>query len=492
MKRAQGMLSGALLLTAANLVMRGVSMVFQVYLTGQVGAAGVGLLQLILTVNAFAVTVGTSGLRVAAMYLSAEEYGLRRFGGVRQAMVRCLGAGVVLSALVGTALAVLSPRLASGWLGDPRAAASLRLLGLTLPLTCVSSILAGFFTACGKVLRLVLVEIGDRLLTVGLTAWLLGLGPSDDLSHSCVSIVAGGALAGVASVTVLLVLMARELRLHEPAAGSPAMGRRLVRVCVPVALNDYLRAGLGTLEQLLIPHGLTAACGDRTDALGQYGVVQGMVFPVLLFPSTPLFAVADLLVPKLSLCRAQGETRRLRKLTERTLEAALLYGAAAAGLLYVLAQPLSLLLYDSPEAARYLRIFAPMAPLLYLDAIVDGMHKGLGQQLYCVRLNTLTALLDVALLFLLLPPLGMAGFVWSFAVTHGLNFWFSLRRLLRLTDSALTIKSLLPPLLAALTAWAVSRYVPTAARWTAVLLGGGLYLTLLGLALALASPARKP
>lgn len=77
------MLRSALLLTLANLAMRGVTMLFQVYLTGQVGAAGVGLLQLIMTVHSFAVTVGTSGIRVAAMYLSAQEYGLRRFGGVR-------------------------------------------------------------------------------------------------------------------------------------------------------------------------------------------------------------------------------------------------------------------------------------------------------------------------------------------------------------------------------------------------------------------------
>ena len=96
------------LLTAANLLMRGVGMLFQVYLTGQVGAAGVGLLQLIVTVQLFAMTLGTSGLRVAALYLSAEEYGLRRFSGVRQAISWCLGAGLVLSALVGAALAALA------------------------------------------------------------------------------------------------------------------------------------------------------------------------------------------------------------------------------------------------------------------------------------------------------------------------------------------------------------------------------------------------
>ena len=141
------------LLTAANLLMRGVSMLFQVYLTARVGAAGVGLLQLILSVNLFAVTLGTSGLRVAALYLSAEAYGLRRYGGVRQAMVWCLTAGLLLSALVGGAMMAFAEPLALSVVGDLRAGLSLRLRGLTLPLSCLSMILSGCFTACGQVSR---------------------------------------------------------------------------------------------------------------------------------------------------------------------------------------------------------------------------------------------------------------------------------------------------------------------------------------------------
>ena len=67
----------ALLLTGVNFLLRGVSMLFQIYLSNRVGAAGVGLMQLIFTVEAAAMTFGLSGARVAAMYLCAEEYGRR-------------------------------------------------------------------------------------------------------------------------------------------------------------------------------------------------------------------------------------------------------------------------------------------------------------------------------------------------------------------------------------------------------------------------------
>ena len=134
MSKGSSVLRQAGLLSVANLAMRGVAMLFQVYLTGQVGAAGVGLLQLILTVNGFAITLGTSGIRVAAMYLSAEEYGLRRPDGVRRAMGWCLAAGLALSVLVGAGMAMGAELLAVRWVKDLRALAALRLLGLAFVL----------------------------------------------------------------------------------------------------------------------------------------------------------------------------------------------------------------------------------------------------------------------------------------------------------------------------------------------------------------------
>lgn len=468
-----------LLLTLANLTMRGVSMLFQVYLTGQVGAAGIGLLQLIMTVHAFAITVGTSGIRVAAMYLSAEEFGLGRKHGIRQAMLWCLGIGTLLSALVGVAMTAFAEPLALYWVKDLQAAASLRLLGLSLPLTCLSTILSGYFTACRQVKKLVAVEIADRIATVGLTAWLLGLGIPGDLSHACVSIVAGGALASLGSVAVLLWLMGRDLAATPPENAKLGMGKRLLRLCVPIAFNDYLRSGLGTLEQFLIPHGLARSSGSRSAALADYGTIHGMVFPILMFPSTVLFAVSDLLVPELALCKAQKNQLRIRRITETCLHMGLLFSGLMAGLLFVTAEPLGYLLYRRHAAGHYLRLFAPLIPMLYLDCIVDGMHKGLGQQIYCVRVNTLTSILDVLLLFFLLPRYGIGGYYFSFFITHALNFYLSIRRLLQISGEIPLLRSLFPITgCICSAAFFTIRFVGVSPRWYSILTCGGIYLTI--------------
>ncbi len=90
-------------------------------------------------------------------------------------------------------------------------------------------------------------------------------------------------------------------------------------------------------------------------------------------------------------------------------------------------------LYGSPDTGRQLRLYSVLIPMLYCDAIVDAMIKGLGQQTASVRYNILTSTMDVVFLYLLLPRYGMNGYFFSFFVTHLINFVLSLRRLLKIT-----------------------------------------------------------
>ena len=62
----------ALMLTGVNLLLRLVGTSFQVYISGRIGAAGIGLLQLVLSVGSLSMTAGIAGIRTATMYLTAE------------------------------------------------------------------------------------------------------------------------------------------------------------------------------------------------------------------------------------------------------------------------------------------------------------------------------------------------------------------------------------------------------------------------------------
>ena len=452
----QNMFYSALLLTLANLLLRTVSMVFQVYLSNLVGAAGIGLLQLILMVGVMAMTVGTSGVRIAGMYLCAEEFGHRRPGGVRRAMTLCLGYALVISTLAGLALIRTADAIALGWIGDARAASSLRLTGLFLPFTCLSAVMSGYFTAAGKVGRLVLVEILERAMSIPLTIVLLTSWAGSDTERACCAIIGGSSVATAICFFLLYFLYLLDRRGMRPTGERLRLPQRLAKLCLPLAFNEYLRSGLGTLEHMLIPRGLARAGDSHENSMAAYGTIHGMVFPIIFFPTSVLYSISDLLVPELAKCTASRNQLRIRHLTDKCLRLGFLYAAAVGGGLYVLSARLGELIYRSEEVGLYIRIFAPLVLMLYLDAIVDGMNKGLGQQVRCVRYNTFTSTLDVILLWVLLPRYGIGGYFFSYTVTHLINFFLSVRRLLQVSGYRLPLAFLLKVLICTLLACGVA------------------------------------
>ena len=426
---------GTLLLAGVNIALQGVAMGFRVWLSRTVGAAGLGLLQLIWSVGALALTVGVSGVRITAMYLCAEELGRDRPGGVRRVLDACAEFGLVMGVLAGTGLIAGADLLAGRWIGDAAAAASLRMLGLFLPAECICAVLSGWFTASGRIGQLVAVEAIERILSIGLTVLFLRLCPKNDPGSACRAIVLGGGVAALVSVGIMGAICLRALPKPDNRI---LVLRRMLRVCLPLALGDYVRAGLSTFEHMLIPRGL--ARSGTADALAAYGTIHGMVFPVILFPTAFLYALIDLLIPELSRSRIRNRQARIVALTGHCLRMGAVFACTCAGAMHLLSDSLGRLLYRSEEAGFYIALFAPLAVVLYLDAITDGLLKGLGQQLHSVRVNTLTSALEAAALTLLLPRFGVTGYFICFALTRFLNFLLSIARLFKITSCAPDIR----------------------------------------------------
>ena len=184
--------------------------------------------------------------------------------------------------------------------------------------------------------------------------------------------------------------------LEKPTTGKRIpTAKRLGQVALPLALADDLKTGINTVENLMVPKRLGLYPGTA-DPLAAFGTVCGMVFPVLMFPAAILFGLAELLIPELARCAAAQSRGRIRYLVRRSLRISFLYGCLICGGMYLLSDGLCMGIYGNPEAGIWLRRFSLMIPMLYCDAIIDAMTKGLGQQKDCVRYNILTSALDVA------------------------------------------------------------------------------------------------
>ena len=460
----------ALLLTGVNLLLRFVGTSFQVYLSSRIGAEGIGLLQLVLSVGSMAMVAGMAGIRTAAMYLAAEEIGRRKPQNVTWVLSGCVLYSILCSGAVGAAVYYFAPWIAQRWIGEPNTVGAIRLFAAFLPVNCLTGVMVGYFTGANRIGTLAAVEVAEQLCSMVCTMALLSLWAGHDAIRACLSVVMGSALGSCLTLSCLVLLRL----LERPATGIRIpIARRLADTALPLAIADDLRTGISTVENLIVPKRLALYPGV-TSPLAAFGTVCGMVFPVLMFPTAILFGLTELLVPELARCRAAESHKRIRYLVRKSLHLALLYGTVCGGVLFLCAKELCLALYGSTDAGKYLRWFSALAVMLYCDAVTDAMIKGLGQQKASVRYNILTNVMDVAFLYVLLPRYGIGGYFASFLVTHVINFALSLRRLLKISGIRIPLHIPLLTASAAVAAvWAASFVCLPVPR-------AGAYITILG------------
>ena len=249
-KKGSSIVRGTLLLTAANLLLRLAAMSFQVYLSGRIGAAGIGLLQLILSVKAMSFTFGSAGIRTCAMYLSAEEFGRNRPQGVHAVLAGCFQYSLTCSIVSLFLLWQLAPWLAENWIGGPTAIPSLRVCAMILPICCLYGVMTGYFTAAGRIGDLVGVEFLEQGCAMAVTFLLLSRWAGADAGRACLSVVLGSGAAALVSYRALRLLHRGALPPEKEPQKPPY--RRILRIALPLAVADDLRSGLNTIENLIV------------------------------------------------------------------------------------------------------------------------------------------------------------------------------------------------------------------------------------------------
>lgn len=471
----------ALWLIGVSLLMRTVGVSFNVYLSQCAGSEVMGLHSLLMGVYGLAMTLGCGGVNLGTTRLVAEAMGTypanspERATAIKKSLRTCLWYAIVCGSGAALLMYVSAPLIGSVWLKDVRTVPSLRILALSLPPIALASCLSGYFTGMRRVGLSSTAGVLSQCSRLAFCILLIRRALPNGTQATCQALVLGGALAEGLGLLLSYIAFLLDRRLYgesqdpvAPRQGDVADGPashktgQLLRITIPVTLAACLRSGLVTLEHALIPRGLEASGASWGTALASYGVLHGVVLPVVLFPSAFISSFSGLLVPEVAESRAAGHMKRVAHISRRILSPALIFSFGVAGLMACFSQELGLAICKSAEAGRYIRMLAPLVPIMYVDSSVDGILKGMGQQVYSMAVNIVDALVSVILVWWLLPRMGLNGFILTIYVTETLNTTLSLCRMLHITRMPISLWHMVAgPLLCILGAtWAARLVCP--------------------------------
>lgn len=464
MKHKKTFFINTIILTATALFLRSVGLVFRVYLSNIIGAEGIGLYQLIFSVYMLASTFATSGISTAVTRLCADEMVCGTKKNVFRVLIRSVQLSIVVGAVINLTVYLFSETIAGVFIGDMRAAPSLKILSFSLVPMGVSACIKGYFMARRKTITPSVASVLEQFIRITVIVLLFSTLSAKNIETACYYVLLADTIAEALScLFVFMCCMYDRKKLVCTGVKSSikgGTGAAILKIAMPITAGRFLTSGLNTAENLIVPKCLSSYSGNSSSGLEVFGMLKGMALPIIFFPSSFLQSVSTLLIPEISESVAQGQKAAVRHDVERVLGITIIGSILAGGCFFLCSNSIGIVLYGSTEVGVLINVLSPLIPVMYLESVVDGILKGLNKQNATLLYNTIDSSLRIALILLVVPRFGMDGFLAVMIFSNLLTCLLNFIKLLKVTVLKFDIKNwFVKPVLAIVAAVLVAHHL---------------------------------
>ena len=362
----------ASLITALSIAERALGFLYRVVLSRLIGAEGMGIYQVSLSVFSVFLTIGTGGIPITVSRLMAKSKAESR----PQDAKNSVGAGLLLSLILTLPVAVvllIFPQIVSFLFSDIRCLPVFRILMLGLVFSTVFAVLRGSFWGNKNFLLPALLEMAEEIVMVIVGVLLLQNVTDTETATRFAS------WAVVISYFFSFTLSSLFFLFTGGKIGNPKPQLKpLFTSTLPIT---SVRAGgslVNSAVAVLLPVMLVKTGLSQSKAIELFGAVSGMAMPVLFIPSTVIGSLSLVLVPELAEDFYKKNVKRLYQNLMRGITVSLLIACFLTPFFYVVGEELGYVAFSNRLAGECIRKGCPILLPMSLTMITTGMLNSMG------------------------------------------------------------------------------------------------------------------
>lgn len=424
------------ILILSSLFIKILSSFFEIYIANMIGATAVGAFGIIMSIYFLGVTLATSGIHLATTKVLSEEIEKKNLGNIKKVIKRSLTYSFIMGCVAYLLIVLFTPYICNVCLKGKINYVVIYILGLCFPFVALSSALNGYFLSLRKILQSSICQIICQIIKIVIIYILFNIVLSKSLNYTILFLVLGATISEILYFILLYILYIKSSKKYNNHGCncSSNITKNLLKISIPIALTSYIRSFLSTLKQILIPIRLRLSGMSYDIALANYGIITGMALPVIMFSSVIVYSYSSLLVPEFSRYTINNKNHKMENNICKLFKITLCFSIGVTGILMYFGDILGNVLFTSKNVGYYIKIMAPLIPIMYLDNVVDNILKGLGKQVSVMICNILDLIISVLFIYFLLPKFGTIGYVIVMYISEILNYSISVITLFKLTN----------------------------------------------------------
>ena len=409
-------------------------MVFGLYVSNKIGSEAVGVFSLVMSVYMFVVTIATSGLSLACTCIVSEQFAKKNFFNGLKAVKSSLIFASVLGFCTSFLVLIFSNTISKIWLKSMISSMPLYLISIGLPFISISSVFNGYFSAVRKGYKSAISQVFELIIKIIVTVVLLKFYVDKNIESIIICLILADVISEICSCILLVILYKKDsIKYSKRAITTITFKRKIFKIAFPVSITSYIRSGLSTLKQFIIPSRLMLFGFTYAMALSEYGKINGMTMAILTFPNVFIMSFSNLLIPEFSSLIAKQYKKRILEVCKKVFFVTSIFSIFLSIIFYLFSDKISLLIFHNLECGRYIKILSPIVLFIYTDNVLDSMLKGLNKQFGVMICNIIDLILTICILYFTLPFLGITGYLLAIIVSEIFNFAVSFFQLYKAT-----------------------------------------------------------
>ncbi|MBK3493412.1 polysaccharide biosynthesis protein [Viridibacillus sp. YIM B01967] len=296
---------------------------------------------------------------------------------MRTATLLTFLAGIILFPL----LTFFIPFLSNNLLHDGQTTLILYVGLATVPVAAASALLKSFFQGLARIAETAWSQTMEQIIRIILITFLLPYGVHADEPAQTAAFAM--LITAIAEVFAFLYLYWHYRKVKRSSVLQPTKEYYPPNPIFKIALPSTGSRIFGTftwfLEPIVFLKALTLAGMTAAVATKLYGVISGVLIPLLLFPAFVPYALSVVLIPAVSDAVARGNQRLLKDRVHISLRLSTLVGCFAATYFFIHGDELAMKLFHLEENRGYVKLLSPVFFFYYIQSPLNSILQAIDE-----------------------------------------------------------------------------------------------------------------
>lgn len=402
-------IKSTIILIIGGLITKLLGFVIKIVYTRMIGEDGISLFMLVTPAYSLFITIAQLGLPIAISKLVAENKNSKKI------IFSIIPLMLILNFILIVIIFSCSSFIANDLLKEPNSKLLLMAMALVLPFISLSSIIRGYFFGKQKMFPHTLSNIIEQIVKLGLIFLIIPILMKKGIVIAVSGLILLNIISEIVSIIVFLFFLPKNFCIKKKDIKPDINScKEVLKISIPSVSARFI-GNIGFFFEPIILTNILISIGYSSKYIvREYGIYNAYSIPLLLLPSFFIAALASALVPEISKFYQQRNLKMVKRRFNQALGISFIIGLVFNIILYIYADDLLKIIYNTTSGTQYIKFLAPFFLLFYLESPMISMLQALNKATVSMKITLYGVILKLlAITILSFLHIGIYGLVAS-------------------------------------------------------------------------------